>query len=208
MATKKSASTNKKKKGSILPLIVVVIIGFLAYKANPEYWQQGRLFQDLKNGGQKKVETEEIANIPQEPEEPAVDPDAMLPGSIKDAKTIPINVVKALNSQDPTYGMFRSKFKVMYIVGQNSSSTDKLAEDLQAAIKEKDLRNDFAVFRLRYDLKDKRTVCGETEVTSFFCKQCDRRICFVHPKKKEFIVVNPTVSSAIAKAKTIKETGW
>ena len=53
MAAKNNSNANKKKKGSILPLIVVLILGFLAYKANPEYWQQGRLFQDLKNGGQK-----------------------------------------------------------------------------------------------------------------------------------------------------------
>ena len=87
----------KKKKGSILPLLVVVIIAFLAYQANPEYWQQGKLFQDIKNAGKKKeVETEDIAKIPEKPAEPEVDPDAILDGSIKGAKTIPINIKKQI----------------------------------------------------------------------------------------------------------------
>lgn len=208
MATKKSASTNKKKKGSILPLIVVVIIGFLAYKANPEYWQQGRLFQDLKNGGQKKVETEEIANVPKGPVEPEVDPDAILEGSIKDAKTVPINIAKSIDKNDPMFNKFRSKFKTIYLVTQKSESSDKLSNDIRDAIEAQGLKGEFMFDSLKYEPKDKKKLCEVTEAQNFFCKQCDRKICLINPRKREFIVVAPTVSAALGRAKIIKESGW
>ncbi len=198
----------KKNKGSILPFLVVVIIVFLAYKANPEYWQQGRLFQDLKNAGKKEVKTEDIAKVPEKPKEPEVDPDAMFEGSIKGAKTIPINVSKAVNRNDPTYNTFRSKFKVIYLVSPKSNSSDKLADDIRLALQEQDLRDEFTFDSLRYQMKNKKKACEVSVPQNFLCEQCDRKICIINARKKEFLVVAPSVSAAIGRAKSIQKNGW
>ena len=199
----------KKKKGSILPLLVVVIIAFLAYQANPEYWQQGRLFQDIKNAGKKKeVETEDIAKIPEKPAEPEVDPDAILDGSIKGAKTIPINIKKQIRKSDPTYEIFRFKFKVIYVLAPKSTASEKLVNDLREQLRSQDLRDYYTVSSRLYEMKDRRTTCEESEPQNFLCKQCDRRICIIHPRKKEYIVVSPTAQSAISRAKAILKEDW
>ena len=199
----------KKKKGSILPLLVVVIIAFLAYQANPEYWQQGRLFQDLKNAGKKKeAPTEDIAKIPDKPAEPEVDPDAILDGSIKGAKTIPINIKKQIRKSDPTYEIFRFKFKVIYVLAPKSTASEKLVNDLREQLRSQDLRDYYTVSSRLYEMKDRRTTCEESEPQNFLCKQCDRKICIIHPRKKEFIVVAPTVSATISRAKSILNEDW
>ena len=111
----KSSDSNKKKKGNILPVLVIAIIAFLAYKANPEYWQQGRLFEDLKNAG-KKPSTEDVVQKPVTPKKPKEDPNMMYDGSIKGSKTIPLAVRRAVNTSDPTYYTFRSKKITFYLV--------------------------------------------------------------------------------------------
>ena len=78
----KKNNSVKKKKTSILPLLVIVIVGFLAYKANPEYWQQGKLFEDLRNAGKKEVKQEEVEQIAKVEKEPEIDPNAILDGSV------------------------------------------------------------------------------------------------------------------------------
>ena len=208
MATKNNSNANKKKKGSILPLIVVLILGFLAYKANPEYWQQGRLFQDLKNGGQKKVETEEIANIPKEPQEPKIDPNEIREGSIKGSKTVPKYVLKAVNTKDPNYYMFRSKYKTIYLVTAESSSSKKLSSDISEAIQKQGLKDEFRFDSLLYAQSTKKAECERTTTLQFFCEQCDRKICIVNPEKKEFITVAPSLQGAIGKAKALQKSGW
>lgn len=205
--TKKGSSGNKKKKGSPLPLIIIVIIGFLVYKANPEYWQQGRLFHDWKNGV-PQVETEEVVKAPEAPKKPDVDPDAILEGSAKGAKTIPINIRKTIGINDPNYEMFRSKFKTLYLVTQKSSSSEQLANQIRDAIKEEKLNDEFTFNALLYEAKDKKHLCGLSETQTFFCKQCDRKICIVHPRKLEYIVVAPTVQASIGRAKVLKKEGW
>lgn len=207
MATKNSSEGNKKK-GSMLPFLVILIIGFLAYKANPEYWQQGRLFQDLQNGGQKKVETEEIANIPETPAEPEIDPNEIREGSIKGSFTIPRYAVKAANKQDPNYFAFRSKYKTIYLVTAESSASKKTASDIASAIQEQGLREDYRSESFLYAQKTKEEECAKSKSFAFLCEQCDRKICIINPAKNEFIVVPPSASGAIAKAKALKKSDW
>ena len=198
----------KKNKGSILPFLVVVIIVFLAYKANPEYWQQGRLFQDLKNAGKKEVKTEDIAKVPEKPKEPEVDPDAMLEGSIKGAKTIPINVTKEVNQNDPTYWVYRSKFKTIYLVAQKTNASQNLFNDFNDAIKNEGLKDEFVVSALLYEAKNKKSLCEATIPHNFLCKQCDRKVCIVNPKKREFLVVAATKQAVLGRVKQIARDGW
>lgn len=199
------SKNGKKNGGNIMPILVIAIIAFLAYKANPEYWQQGRLFEDLKNHGQKKVETEDISNIPT-PEEtkPAIDPDAILEGSVKGAKTIPINVNKAVNKSDPTYEIMRSKFKVFYMVYPDNPTAAKISDSMRAAIEKNNLRGEYTFASLLYTQSNKKQICGYTKPQAFLCEQCDKKICLINPKNKEFIVVAPTTQAAIGRAKALK----
>ncbi len=202
---KKGTNTAKKKKGNILPFLVVVIIGFLAYQANPEYWQQGRLFQDLKNGGQKKVETEEV--VTPKPKKPEKDPNLIYDGTIKGSKTIPLYVRKAVNTYDPTYYVFRGKPKTLFLVYPDGSAAKKIVEDLNKGIEKRGLRGELAVDTILYTQKEKKEKCAATVPQQFLCEQCDRRICIINPKKAEFLVVSPSAQSALSKAAALVKSG-
>ena len=54
-------NNSKKKKGNFLPILVVVIVGFLAYQANPSYWQQGKLFEDFRK---KLIQHQKLIPMP------------------------------------------------------------------------------------------------------------------------------------------------
>lgn len=205
MAGKKNSGT-KKKKGSILPLLVIVIVGFLAYKANPEYWQQGKLFEDLKNAGKKEVKQEDVAKITQPVDStPKVDPDASTDGSVKGSKTIPINVNKAVNSYEPTYRFMRSKFKTIYLVYPDNSTGANIAKSVQESMEKYNMRDEWMFASLLYEPKKKKETCGVSKSQEFFCEQCDKKICLINPRKQEFIVVGPTAQASVGRAKAMKD---
>ena len=209
MATNKNKKGNtaaNKKKGNILPVLVIAIIGFLAYQANPEYWQQGRLFEDLRNANKKEVKTEEVVKAP-EPKKPEKDPDLIYDGSIKGAKTIPLYVRKAVNTYDPTYYVFRGKPKTLFLVYPEGSAANKIIADISAGIEKRDLRGTLAVDSLLYTAKNKKERCEATVPQQFLCEQCDRRICIVNPRKSEFMVVAPSAQSALSKAVALVKSG-
>lgn len=203
---KKGTNTAKKKKGNILPFLVIVIIGFLAYKANPEYWQQGRLLEDLKNANKKEVKTEEVVKAP-EPEKPEKDPDLIYDGSIKGAKTFPAYVLRAVNTYDQNFYVFRGIPKTLYLVYPKGAAADKIASQLQEGINKREMRNELAVKTLLYTSKDKKSQCEASITTQFFCEQCDRKICIINPKKAEFLVVSPSSQAALAKAVALVKSG-
>ena len=204
MAVKKNNSV-KKKKTSILPLLVIVIVGFLAYKANPEYWQQGKLFEDLRNAGKKEVKQEEVEQIAKVEKEPEIDPDAILDGSVKGSKTIPINVNKAVNSYEPTYSFMRSKYKTIYLVYPNNATGANIAKSVQESMEKYNMREDWMFASLLYEPKMKKEACGISKSQEFFCEQCDRKICLINPRKQEFIVVGPTAQASVGRARAIKD---
>lgn len=208
MAKSKSSDGNKKKKGNILPFLVIVIIAFLAYKANPEYWQQGKLFQDLQNGGVKKVEAEEVVKAPEAPPEPKEDPNEIKEGSIKGSYTVPRYAIKAANQQDPNYYAFRSISKTIYLVAAKSPASEKIAEEIDAAIQEHDLRKEYRSQSFLYSAKTKKDECAQSDSFAFLCEQCDKKICIINPAKSEFVVVAPSSSAAISKAKALLKSGW
>ena len=207
MAKSKSSDGNKKKKGNILPFLVIVIIAFLAYKANPEYWQQGRLFEDLKNANKKEVKTEEVVQKPVEPAKPKEDPNAMYDGSIKGSKTIPLSVRRAVNTKDPTYYTYRSKKITFYLVYPEGPAGEQIVAQIRDSIIDKKLRDKFAVSALLYSQKDKKQQCELTWPQQFLCEQCDRKICAVNPKKSEFLVIPPTAQAAISKMNELNKSG-
>lgn len=204
MAVMKNNS-GKKKKTSILPLLVIVIVGFLAYKANPEYWQQGKLFEDLRNAGKKEVKQEEVEQIAKVEKEPEIDPDAILDGSVKGSKTIPINVNKAVNSYEPTYSFMRSKYKTIYLVYPNNATGANIAKSVQEAMEKYNMREEWMFASLLYEPKMKKEACGISKSQEFFCEQCDRKICLINPRKQEFIVVGPTAQASVGRARAIKD---
>ena len=207
MAKKNDGSGNKKKKGNILPVLIIAIVAFLAYKANPEYWQQGRLFEDLKNAGKKQASTEEVVQKPVEPKKPKVDPNAMFDGSIKGSKTIPLAVRRAVNTNDPTYYTFRSKKITFYLVYPDGANGKKIVADIRDGIINKDLRDKFSVDSLLYDQRKKSEQCGVSVPQQFLCDQCDRKICIINPKKSEFMVIAPTSQAAIGKMTSLNKSG-
>lgn len=209
MATNKNKKGNtavKKKKGNILPVLVIAIIGFLAYQANPEYWQQGRLFEDLRNANKKEVKTEEVVKAP-EPKKPEKDPNLIYDGTIKGSKTIPLYVRKAVNTYDPTYYVFRGKPKTLFLVYPDGSAAKKIVEDLNKGIEKRGLRGELAVDTILYTQKEKKEKCAATVPQQFLCEQCDRRICIINPKKAEFLVVSPSAQSALSKAVALIKSG-
>ena len=210
MTSAKNFKIKKKKKGSILPLIVVAIIGYLAYSANPEYWQQGKLFEDLQNGGfQREVEEveEPIANIPDPEEEakPVLDPDTSYDGSVPGSKTVPKNIRKTVNSYDPLYSVFSSKFRYAYAVLPEGDSSLKLVSDINEEIQNSDLKSVYRIEGFYYNSSNKEQRCSETPARKFFCEVCDRKICIVNPKKNEFVPVSASASSVISKMKQLQE---
>ena len=209
MATNKNKKGNtaaKKKKGNILPVLVIAIIGFLAYQANPEYWQQGRLFEDLRNANKKEVKTEEVVQAP-EPKKPEKDPDLIYDGSIKGAKTFPAYVLRAVNTYDQNFYVFRGIPKTLYLVYPEGAAADKIVSQLQEGINKREMRKELAVQTLLYTSKDKKTKCESSTTNKFFCEQCDRRICIVNPRKSEFMVVAPSAQSALSKAVALVKSG-
>ncbi len=208
MATNKNTkgSTPKKKKSNILPVLVIAIIAFLAYQANPEYWQQGKLFQDLKNGGQKKVETEEVV-APPEPVKPTRDPDLIYDGSIKGAKTFPAYVLRSVNTYDENFYVFRGFPKTLYLVYPKGAAADKIVSQLQEGIDKNGMKKELTVKTVLYTPKDKQKLCESSTTTKFFCEQCNRKICLVNPRKSEFMVLSPSAQSAFAKAKALVKSG-
>ena len=202
----KSSDSNKKKNGNILPVLVIAIIAFLAYKANPEYWQQGRLFEDLKNAG-KKPSTEDVVQKPVTPKKPKEDPNMMYDGSIKGSKTIPLAVRRAVNTSDPTYYTFRSKKITFYLIYPDGANGKKIVADIREGIINKDLRDKFSVDSLLYDQRKKSEQCGVSVPQQFLCDQCDRKICVVNPKKSEFLVISPTAQAAVSKMVALDKSG-
>ena len=200
------AGRNNSKKGNILPLVVIVIIGFLAYKANPEYWQQGKLVEDLKKLGNQEVKTEEVAEIPQQqaPAAPTVDPDASLPGSVKGAKTIPINVNKSVNVNDPMYSILRSKFKTVYLVYPEGDAAKSIAQSVSEGISNSGLKGQYLFSSLYYTSSNKKQACEASLSQKFFCENCSKKICIINPQKQEYIVTAPTAQAAISKIKALK----
>lgn len=199
------SKNGKKSGGNIMPILVIAIIAFLAYKANPEYWQQGRLFEDLKNHGQKKVATEDISTIPNpEDTKPSIDPDAILEGSVKGAKTIPININKAVNKNDTTYYVLRSKLKTFYMVYPDNEAAKKISDAMRDAIEKNNLKGEYVFVSYLYTQSNKKHVCNLSAPQAFLCEQCDKKICIINPKNKEFIVVAPTTQAAIGRAKALK----
>lgn len=204
MAVKKNNSV-KKKKTSILPLLVIVIVGFLAYKANPEYWQQGKLFEDLRNAGKKEVKQEEVEQIAKVEKEPEIDPDAILDGSVKGSKTIPKNINKKVNTNDPTFKFMRSKFKTIYLVYPDNSTSKNVVKSINEALEKNNMKDEWMFTFLLYTQSTKKQACEASEPQAFFCEQCDKKICLINPRKQEFIVVGPTAQASIGRAKTLKD---
>ena len=203
MAVKKNNSV-KKKKTSILPLLVIVIVGFLAYKANPEYWQQGKLFEDLRNAGKKEVKQEEVEQIAKVEKEPEFDPNAILDGSVKGSKTIPKNINKKINVNDPMYNVMRSKFKTIYLVYTDNSTSKNLIKAIDEALEKGDMKDNWRVAYLLYSQSNKKQACEASEPQAFFCEHCDKKICLINPRKQEFIVVGPSVQASVGRAKALK----
>lgn len=208
--TAKNFKVGKKKKGSILPLIVVLIIGYLAYSANPEYWQQGKIFDDLKNGGfqrEAEVVDEPIANIPDENAEPELDPDTSYEGSVPGAKTIPKNIRKSINSYDPLYYVVSTKFRYGYAVLPDGDNSKKLVSEINELIgADSELEKLYRIEGFYYNPSTRTKSCEETPARKFFCDVCDRKVCIVNPKKNEFIPVSASASSVIAKMKQLQNT--
>ena len=207
----KKAKRAKKKGPNVLTLLVFLIIGFLAYKANPEYWQQGKLLEDLKKGGVQKVEEEDIANIPDvEPEEyePEVDPDASLEGSVKGAKTIPARVLKSSHSRDPMYGVIASKFKFVYVVAPSGDDSRALVGSIGESIKAEGLRDSYKVKGFYYDPSTKKQDCSVAETVKYFCDECDRKACIINGKAGEYMVLPASEKNVIAKIKQLSSQDW
>lgn len=203
----------RKKKGNILPFLVFVIIAYLAYSANPEYWHQGKLVQDFLNGGAKKESTEDIANIPDTPPEeyepePEIDPDASVAGSVKGAKTIPANVLKSVSSNDPMYYAFASRAKYIYFVMPNTQDSRELVAATNDEIKANGLKAKYVAAGMLYDSSNKKADCSKAATVEFFCKVCDRKACLVNARKGEYIPLQPTTSHVIAKIKQIEQQEW
>ncbi len=206
MAKKNDGSGNKKKKGNILPVLIIAIVAFLAYKANPEYWQQGKLFEDLKNAGKKEVKTEEVVKKP-EPKKPEKDPDLIYDGSIKGSKTIPAYVRRAVNTYDPNYYTFRSKFKTIFLVYPEGAAANKTLTQISEAIENKGFTDIYRVDSILYTQKEKAKQCDLSVTQKFLCEQCDRKICIINPKKSEFMVIAPTSQAAIGKMTSLNKSG-
>lgn len=206
----KKAKKARKSGPNILPMIVLLIIGFLAYKANPEYWQQGKLIEDWKKGGVQKVEETEIANIPEEDveEEPDIDPDVSYDGSIKGSKTIPVNINKSIDNTDPVFGFMRTRFRVIYLVQPDSDRSKQMLDDLTKGRKEYGLNNEYIVESLLYSQADKKQRCGASEAQAFLCEVCDKKICIINPKKKEYITVQPSATAALKQAQNLSGDNW
>lgn len=198
-------NNSKKKKGNFLPLLVVVIVGFLAYQANPSYWQQGKLFEDLKNAGKQEAPTEQVSKVPEKVDTtPKVDPDASLDGSVKGSKTIPINVNKSVNNAEPTYAFMRSKFKTIYLVYPDNSTGAGLAKKIYDEFNNSDLKDDWRFISFLYPQNKKKDACSVSKSQQFFCDMCDKKICLINPKKQEYIVVGPTAQASLGRARTLK----
>ena len=206
MAKKNDGSGNKKKKGNILPVLIIAIVAFLAYKANPEYWQQGKLFEDLKNAGKKEVKTEEVVKKP-EPKKPEKDPDLIYDGSIKGSKTIPAYVRRAVNTYDPNYYTLRSKSKTIFLVYPEGAAANKTLTQISEAIENKGFTDIYRVDSILYTQKEKAKQCDLSVTQKFLCEQCDRKICIINPKKSEFMVIAPTSQAAIGKMTSLNKSG-
>ncbi len=205
-----------KNKTSVLPILVVAIIGFLAYKANPDYWKQGKIFEDFEKYMQNRQEQqEELTDVPiqqeavKKQEEPEIDPDASFGGSVDGSKTIPINVNKAVHRNDPTYYVLRTSYKTIYFVYEKGSQKEQLYNELRNTIKESDFKQYWAVSGMSYEKGKMKEECTASVPLNFLCEQCAKGVCLLNPRKKEFLVVPLSKSAIMSRVKSLTEReGW
>ena len=207
------AKKGKRKKSgpSILPLLVIGIIGFLVYKANPEYWQQGRLLDDIRKGGVQKPVDEDVVQKPvRKPvdEKPEIDPDESYPGSVKGAMTIPKTALKSVKSKDRIYKIINSKLIVTYGVLPDNESSRQLIGDIGAGITDKGWKKQAFANSLLYDQAKKKETCSISPAYEFLCDTCDRKVCLINGRKHEIIPLNPSVTSVLAKLGQVINEEW
>lgn len=202
----------RKKSGtSILPLIVICIIGFLVYKANPEYWQQGRLLEDLKKGGVQKPIEEDVVQKPVErqvEEKPEIDPNVSYPGSVKGAVTIPQNALRSVSTNDPLYKIINSRFIVAYGVLPNTADSRSLIGDMRVAIEEKGLKKYAFADSFLYEQDKRKETCSSSPAYEFLCGECDRKVCLINGRKKEIIPLQASVAPVISKLDQVVKEEW
>lgn len=205
------AKKRRKKSGpSILPLLVVCIIGFLVYKANPEYWQQGRLIEDIRKGGVQKPVEEDIVKLPQErpDDKPEIDPNESYPGSVSGAVTIPKVALKSVKTNDRLYKIIKSKFIVAYGILPNNETSRTLIADLNTEISDKGWKKQAFADSLLYEQSERKATCSASPAYEFLCGKCDRKICLINGRKHEIIPLNPSKSSVLAKLGQVIKEEW
>ena len=213
MATARDFKIKKKKGPGILPLLVIGVIGFLAYRANPEYWQQGKLFEDLKNGGfQRPIEEspqEDVVKAPvvETEAEPELDPDVSYDGSIRGAKTIPRSVIRTVNPNDPMYGVLNSKFKFVYAVLPDTEVARDMVKEVRKNIDESELRDTYRLDVVFYPDNDK-TLCKVSVSKEYICNVCDRRFCVINTDKGEYLPIKPSVENVLATLEKLRKQPW
>ncbi len=208
MAKKKAKV--KKNGPSILPLLAIAIIAFLVYRANPEYWQQGRLLDDIRKGGIQKIEQETVVREPvrEVDDEPEIDPDASIEGSVKGAMTIPKNVSKSVKVNDSLYKIINSKLIFAYGVLPDDEASRSLISEINTGIIDAGLKKQYATKSLTYTKETKKEICSTNPAYEFLCENCDRKICLINGVKKEYIPLSPSAKSVLAKISQLSKQGW
>jgi len=200
----------KKNGPSILPLLAIGIIAFLVYRANPEYWQQGRLLDDIRKGGVQKVEQDTVVQKPvrEVEDEPEIDPDASFEGSVKGAMTIPKNVSKSVKVNDSLYKIINSKLIFAYGVLPDEDASRALIGEINNGISEAGLRKQFATKSLTYTKENKKEICSRGPAYEFLCKNCDKKVCLINGSKKEYIPLSPSAKTVLAKINQLSKDEW
>lgn len=202
--------------GNLVPMIVIGIIVFISYQSNPEYWKQGKLFNDMKTTSSSTiVDTKDVANIPAQTPPPAAKPyngnqsqesEGVAKSGIRGARVIPPDVFASVGYNDPAYGIIRSSYKVIYFNYPNAERGERIYSDIKSGLSRAGLSSDVLLVKNIYkpigsnNAIEKSTFVGQ----DYLNKNCTKYICMLNPNKREIIFVNQSAGSVISKLKELR----
>ena len=190
-----------KGGGNIIPLIVIGIAVFFSYKANPDFWTQGKLFTDFKTNATKTVETNDIANIPaKEPEAPPPPPQP----SVQGAQFIPQDVVSKTIPNDPLYKVFRANHKIIYFAYADCPRGQAMREAIRKGLEQEGLSQDFWFECSLMPQGQTITVEPQNVAQKFLYDNCSNNICILNPPENEIMILPQNSASVIGRAKSLR----